>query len=939
MDTDDFKVKVPSYQTDKSQSIRKMWEIMAQRPSDFDMEVIEALKNTVNASSNTEVNNKKYGCYGETMYLIIRDEYLIKYKNADGKKICFLNNKDNKDNKDNEPIIDSNILLTDEKKLEKKLEKKVVKKADIILQNATINKIHERMKKIMSSFNILVFTQPGEFIMKSDILDIRAIGFIYMAWYLITYYEQYIEKEDRIFPFSIIVSLQRFIKAITNYNGFNVANPATSIVISSTLLKDLQYLEAQLIELYEFNGVSLYQMASDLIMGCPLDIYLPKQYRSAFKHQIRVSRTLLDIDLLRNGFMMFYRTMTNSGKTSSIINITACVEYLRKTYEPVFGNLQVIATCDVNPVLTRWGQLLYHAGYPFGIASKRYYPSNTEIAAKILIRAKKEMQEDTDCVDTEMRFSNSDTCASIKDRLVIICTPDIALKILTKAPNPDKRFILLHDEPTMYAENINSKELQYNMAIFKHAPKWSIFSSATLPYDVEKTQIFLNNHKQRFPNAVFIDNCSSEIYSCCNIRTYDGCIIVPHMDIQNRDELDIAIEHIKNNPFLGKLYTPTSAGKLYQKAVAVGRNNREFVQRVPRLPKIFNNVENLYPDKIRLLTINILESLKVLTDTQIKEICSRDSDDRNSEDSDSDSDSNSEDSDSRQVRDTEGNASNVKYENKKKKYIYPKDINFNELGTREAGRFPYLNLVASDQPDIFMNMNYKLLLDDVKTKIGSLDKLQYEHKKLLTTWQKEYDSLEGKIKNADMLSKKQSEMYDNKPSLIYPEECQINTRRHIYKYSRNNLPPNYQKRLRVPITLPTDELDDIHITDNIKLGILSGVCCYGSPETTNLDEDYLNMALDLTSQKKMEALIADSSICYGTDYPIGGVIITPEFSKNHSINTLYQLMSRAGRGRKSSNAEIYVDNKCADKILETVKLGNKAVCKEIENMITVFMQS
>jgi hypothetical protein len=94
--------------------------------------------------------------------------------------------------------------------------------------------------------------------------------------------------------------------------------------------------------------------------------------------------------------------------------------------------------------------------------------------------------------------------------------------------------------------------------------------------------------------------------------------------------------------------------------------------------------------------------------------------------------------------------------------------------------------------------------------------------------------------------------------------------------------------------------------------------------------------LDYTSNKKIESIIADSSICYGTDYPIGGVIITPEFAKNHSLNTIYQLISRAGRGRKSSNAEIYIDDTCAERIINTVKLGNKIVSSEIENMIQVF---
>ena len=144
-------------------------------------------------------------------------------------------------------------------------------------------------------------------------------------------------------------------------------------------------------------------------------------------------------------------------------------------------------------------------------------------------------------------------------------------------------------------------------------------------------------------------------------------------------------------------------------------------------------------------------------------------------------------------------------------------------------------------------------------------------------------------------------------------------------------------KFRIPNTLDATMVDDFHITEDEKLGLLSGVCFYASPDKLpDVDDEYLNTSLELTSQRNVETLITDSSICYGTDYPIGGVIITPEFSKKHSINTLYQLMSRAGRGRKSSNAEIYISSECAEKILTTVHSKYNHISEETENMIKVF---
>ncbi len=954
----DFKVRTRAYQTDKSQTIRKMWESIAKRPSEFDMEIIDALKSTIhtdnvsslgyNAKAYISTNtDDKYGCYGDKLYLEVFREKMLRIKTVNGKKISLLNGCDLQ-TAEVESIDSKRQNTTDTKTKSQKKKDGQPSKTELILERATMDKLTERLDKILGSLNFDTYIQPGEAILKSDILEMRAIGFIYMSWHLIVNTGDYIAKDNFMFPLSVIVSLQRLVKICSGYIGYNVANPRTSIEFSSTMIADLRCLLEQLIKAYDYNGVTLYTKASELILGCPLDIYLPKKARTGFPHQIKVSETLLNAETLKSGFMMFYRTMTNSGKTSSIINMAAAVELLRKKFPTVFGDLQIIATCDVNPVITRWGQLLYHAGFPFGIGAKRYIPSNPDIAVKILQKAKREVADDRDCVDINMRFSNSDTCKSIKDRLVIVCPTDIALKILQKAPNASKRFILLHDEPTMYAESVDSPQLQVNMAVIKEAPKWSIFSSATLPYEADKTQIFIDNHRLRFPNAVFIDNTSSEIYSCCNLRKFDGSIITPHLGVKNREELTSAITHINNNPFLGKLYTPVSTKELYERACAVGYNNKAFIAKVPRIMRIFNDVDNLFPDKIRTVSLDILKAMLELDDDEIEEICS-------GEPIEYETDSETESNDASDAIDA-NNANNVNRSgneedsakakeeevsfsvNKKDmKPPPPTTIDFTQLGTKEAWRFPYLNLIASNTPGKFMQNSYSGLLDDVKKKITSLARLQGDYEQRLDVWQAGRDALEKKIKNPNELSKKLSEHADTRPSMIYPEDCQINTRTHINKYSKHALVGMKTAKYRIPSTLDPNMLDEFHITEDVKLGLLSGVCFYSSPESSvDEDEDYLNTALELTSLRNVETLVADSSICYGTDYPIGGVIITPEFAASHSLNTLYQLMSRAGRGRKSSNAEIYVSSECEAKILETVRCGAKYVSTETENMIRVF---
>ena len=749
-------------------------------------------------------------------------------------------------------------------------------------------------------------------------------------------------------------------------------NMRETIFISKTLVADLKYIENKLIKLYAFNGITLYEQASELILGSPYDKYLPRKAIDPFEHQKKVSAILMNIEMLKSGFMMFYRTMTNSGKTSTIINMVMAVHELRKKYPSAFGNLQVIATCDVQPVIMRWGQLLYHAGFPFAIGAKRMYPTNPELINKIKIKAQREMEHDLDCVDIDMRFSNSDACTTdLSNRLAIICPTEIALKILANAKGAPTRFILLHDEPTMYASDEKSEQLRTNMSVFKNAPKWSIFSSATLPLPADATsQPFIQHHKTKFPTAEFIDNYSTEIYGCCNVQTFDGTMIVPHLGCETRDELINAISHIETNPFLGKLYTPTSIKLLYGEAYEVGNKNIPFMSKLPNITDIFNKVSNLYPDNIRKVALDILRAITLLDDKRIKYICSMeyedddDDDDDDDEDDDKDNDESDDENESyRDARDIFNNAFSIDaFTDAFFNVLEDTDDStlFKHLGTSDAHKYPYLNLIASTTPMEFMKTNYDELVIDIKKYIGgSLSKLESEYEKKINKWREQYDGLEKTYKNLDELSREQSNLNDCKPQMVFPAECQINTKQHYdkYKYTTNDkdkgksnakeLKPNNTNtntntniNYRNPNSLTNHkdfDINDFHITDDMKLQLLSGVCCYTPPDaSSDIDPSYLNSALELTSKKQVETIIADNSICYGTDYPIGGIIITKEFSDKNTLNTIYQLMSRAGRGRKSNSAEIHIDMTCAKQILDTIKQGHTNVSLEVVNMCNVF---
>ena len=121
--------------------------------------------------------------------------------------------------------------------------------------------------------------------------------------------------------------------------------------------------------------------------------------------QTNVVKSLKSALITKNIPHLIFFGPSGCGKTSTIINLATAVQELRKRYPGIFGGLQLIATCDVQPVLTRWGQLLYHSGFPFGIGSKRYLPhNNPELLVKLRRKGLEEMNKDRDCIDITMRF-------------------------------------------------------------------------------------------------------------------------------------------------------------------------------------------------------------------------------------------------------------------------------------------------------------------------------------------------------------------------------------------------------------------------------------------------------------------------------------------------------------------------------------------------------
>ena len=115
--------------------------------------------------------------------------------------------------------------------------------------------------------------------------------------------------------------------------------------------------------------------------------------------------------------------------------------------------------------------------------------------------------------------------------------------------------------------------------------------------------------------------------------------------------------------------------------------------------------------------------------------------------------------------------------------------------------------------------------------------------------------------------------------------------------------------------------------EDLILLLYCGVGIYSA----STDSSYRRKVLELASMGSLEFIITD--VCYGMDYPIGCVFITKEFSDTQSLNAIYQLMSRVGRGRMSYMGQVYIHDSCVSRILNPVDETSTIELKNMEDKL------
>ena len=193
---------------------------------------------------------------------------------------------------------------------------------------------------------------------------------------------------------------------------------------------------------------------------------------------------------------------------------------------------------------------------------------------------------------------------------------------------------------------------------------------------------------------------------------------------------------------------------------------------------------------------------------------------------------------------------------------------------------------------------------------------------MYTEYDREYNSILGRIKqlgkngSKDTIDEK-NELENSLTNVTFkwPSQFLLNSKAHANKFS------NLSKLIH-----STDEKfgskSDLDMLDDTRSKLfLSGIGVY-QPE----DFSKCQMDLFLRNKDKFKFILSTPSIVYGTNISLSLIDIDSSFTPECSLNTLYQVIGRAGRkGRSTSASIIFRDRRMLNIIFKNNSVNNEAI--------------
>lgn len=863
------------------------WLKIEKNLSPAQLKVINELTKLVSnkKTDNITVQEYIYPVFGEHIYLSIRD-LLLKNNLVDKleSKACLDN--DNKSEKNNKDKKQKNKLKHGEKS------NKLSTADKIKLENTSKTAQTETMK-ILSSFNSKEMNYYAG-LQNNKIIELKGVTFMYIAQFILSKIDMYNKRHYLPNVYEAIVGIQRFLDSVKNYTGRSLMN--TMEIVSETMINDLTLWLSKLIKTFNYKGKDLCKINAKLLVESEYDNYIPLIEVKPYKNQVELINTINQGLQTNNGFMISYKAMTNSGKTTMSVAIATMIKLMNESHNNKKTRKQLIYCCNSRSVQDDVCTLFYNAKIKFAYG---FVHGNG------------------------IKIVNHNTCKNDDERVVIVCSPYVGAQLLKDdyekniKNNCESSYWLFLDEPTSDADEANNKFLIDNISVLRFLPKYSILSSATMP-NLEKINEIISFHKEKYPNILIKTVYSNEIFIGCEIKTTNMELIMPHLGAKTSAELKTKIENINTVPFLGRLYTHKVVLKLYE-------DLKDKVHNLPDIDKIFSDVKNLKMDNIRLIALDMLSKLSECPDHIVSQLCSTLVLDSESLDNNINNNKDEDEftfEDEQKVK--EDNFTNTKLE-------------YELLGTYHAYKYQGNNVIFTTDPVKQVRKYFAPLLEILaKERVDSSKKLFDKYNKQINDHKKSVERIMSRTKNQNKMSQEVQDLNENSaPSIDFPLWAQINTLEHIKKFAKSHISEINPKMIRVPYRLENIPSNSV-TSDDLLLLLMCGIGIY-TQDFKQIDKIYLNHVMQMASNGQLAYIFADSSLSYGANYPVNRIFITDDFANKHSIDTIFQSLSRAGRVGKSYMAEGYIPNIVAETILKYSKCtGSGYGDIESKNMINTF---
>ena len=877
-----------------AQILRDSWNAIEKKLSKSDLDVLDALILLSRGNSSTLL--KDFTVMGEEMYMNNRDILKISCV-VGGRTQSF-------------KLYKAHIHMkkTEEVSVKGKTKKKgTLNKAKQIQLENSKKRATEEITKVLDTFKLKELMLG--FVSNSNIVEIKGIGLLYACMYLDHHKESMNKPNSYPQVFDVMRAVEKYINISAGLESSSMLCTNDKLTVSTTLINDLTDWLNYLKTVYPYNGININKFAPELLVRSSYDKLVPNIGIVPKAHQRQI------VDAIRKyidtGAFLVYNPMIGSGKTTSAVAVGSLLSTLRKVNPAKYGKKKLLFACNLQSVRLQVANITYNADVFCG--------SHTKFAMSHM-----------DHKRGTYKIVKSNITKTDEDVVTIVASPEVATQILSD-PEVDKEdYVLFVDEPTIGADCETSKSLEHNVRLMTVAPSLVIYSSATFP-DLELINSITEDFSQKYPDAYHGLIYSDEIQIGCDISTYDGSMVVPHLGVHNKEELTFVIDTIVKCPFLGRIYTSNVVQKLYN-------SMKENEIPTPNIDEYFQNVDNLTSNSVRKAAMGLLKILATSSDEIIDDICS----------TSIVLDSTTEP----ELSPIQESSSSFQWldEDADRCDVITDPIEMHKLGTIQHWRFQNPTLIATPTPERFVFDNFSDIVNDVYTHTtpdgtirddGSIGGVTYrttgdamrKYKTKMDAHKKRAEQISKNAKGEADERDKLAEHDKLKPKFDFPDFGHIGSVAHINKYAKTHKRDVVGRFVRPPMCITNLPYDNMNVPDFIITALFCGVGIYSS-ETVK-DGCYLQAVLDLASSGTLAYIVADSTICYGTNYPISNVIITDEFALQHSINTLFQLMGRAGRVGRSWQAKICVTQSIAQRIINYTKNMSEASI-EATNMVNKY---